>query len=134
MPRKKEYYLNLLMNLILFFTFSQEEALSHCVGPGCEKLSTPPSVYCSQDCVEKHAAYCLKKLSDRGVLHSSNPSEFVRGSGGVSVLEKGTGTLLVGVAAPSEKNLVPWLMEHPSYQVYLHTKGGKSKSSYHCNT
>ena len=50
------------------------------------------------------------------------------------MLEKGTGTLLVGVAAPSEKNLVPWLMEHPSYQVYLHTKGGKSKSSYHCNT
>lgn len=46
------------------------------------------------------------------------------------MLEKGTGMLLVGVAAPSEKNLVPWLMEHPSYQVYLHTKGGKSKSSF----
>ena len=109
--------------------FPQEvEAPSHCVGPGCEKSTTPPSVYCSQDCIEKHAAYSLKKLSDRGVLHSSNPSEFVRGPGGVSVVERGTGKLLVGIAAPSEKNLIPWLMEHPSYQVYLHTKPGKSES------
>ena len=96
------------------------------MGPGCDKPTTPPSVYCSQDCIEKHAAFSLKKLSDRGVLHSDNPSEFIRGPGGVSVVEKGTGKLLVGIAAPSEKNLIPWLTEHPSYQVYLHAKGSKS--------
>lgn len=84
-------------------------------------------MYCSKECIEKHASISLKKLSDRGVLHSSNPSEFVRGAGGVSVVERGTGKLLVGIAAPSEKNLIPWLKEHPSYQVYLHAKAGKSK-------
>ena len=106
---------------------SQEEtATRHCIGPGCEKMVTPPTAYCSEECIEKHAAYALKKLSDRGALHSSNPSEFVRGAGGVSVVEKATGKLLVGIAAPSEKNLIPWLKEHPSYQVYLHPKTGKS--------
>ena len=44
------------------------------------------------------------------------------------MVERGTGKLLVGIAAPSEKNLIPWLKEHPSYQVYLHAKGGKSES------
>lgn len=112
----------------------QEEpaTASRCVGPGCEKSTTPPSVYCSQECIEKHASVSLKKLSERGGIHSSNPSEFVRGPGGISVVERGTGKLIVGIAAPSEKNLVSWLTEHPSYHVYLHAKAGsKSKKEDH---
>ncbi len=65
----------------------------------------------------------MKKLSERGISFQSNPSEFVRGSGGVSVIEKATGKMLVGIAAPSEKNLIPWLKVHPSYQILLHKKG-----------
>lgn len=61
-------------------------------------------------------------LSDRGISFHSNPSDFVRGSGGVSVIEKATGKMLVGIAAPSERNLIPWLKEHPSFQVLLHKK------------
>ena len=72
--------------------------------------------------MDKYAALSLKKLSDRGISIQSNPSEFVRGSGGVSVIEMATGKMLVGIAAPSAKNLVNWLKQHPSYQVLLHKK------------
>lgn len=74
--------------------------------------------------MEKHASDALKMLSDRGISFQSSPSEFVRGSGGVSVIEKATGKMLVGFAAPSEKNLVPWLKEHTSFEVLLHKKKG----------
>lgn len=74
--------------------------------------------------MEKYASDSLKMLSDRGISFQSSPSEFVRGSGGVSVIEKATGKMLVGFAAPSEKNLIPWLKEHTSFQVLLHKKKG----------
>ena len=82
----------------------------------------PPSVYCGEACVEKHASNSLKKLSERGITFQHSPHEFVRGSGGVSVIEKATGKMLVGIAAPSEKNITNWLKEHPSFQVLLHKK------------
>jgi len=93
------------------------------VVPGCHKATAPPSVYCSEECLEKHASYSLKKLEERGFSIQNNPQEFVRGSGGVSVLEMATGKMLVGIAAPSAKNLVPWLKKHSSYQVLLHRRG-----------
>lgn len=74
--------------------------------------------------MEKYAADSLKMLSDRGITFQSSPREFVRGSGGVSVIEKATGKMLVGFAAPSERSLVPWLKEHTSFQVLLHKKKG----------
>ena len=35
------------------------------------------------------------------------------------MVEKATGKVVMGISAPSEKNLVPWLKVHPSYQVLL---------------
>ena len=66
----------------------------------------------------------IKLLSDKGVTIQTSPSEFVRGSGGVAVIEKATGKTLVGIMAPSEKNLASWLKLHPSYQVLLPTGKG----------
>ena len=101
----------------------QEEYTGSCIAPDCNKPTIPPSVYCGDACVEKHASSALKKLLDRGISFQSSPSEFVRGSGGVSVIEMATGKMLVGIAAPSQHGLVPWLKLHPSYQILLHKKG-----------
>ena len=46
------------------------------------------------------------------------------------MIEKATGKMLVGIVAPSEKNLVPWLKEHPSFQVLLHKKKGLASASF----
>lgn len=105
------------------FDLLQEVYTGSCIGPDCNKPTIPPSVYCGENCIEKHASYSIRKLSERGISFHSNPSEFVKGSGGVSVIEKATGKMLVGIAAPSEKNLVPWLKTHTSYQILLHKKG-----------
>ncbi len=99
----------------------------------CKKPTVPPSVYCSDQCLELHASHSLQKLEERGVSLQTNPQEFVRGSGGVSVLELATGKMLVGIAAPSAKNLVSWLKKHPSYQVLLHRKG-KGKQAFNVFT
>ena len=98
------------------------------MAPDCKKATIPPSVYCTDECLERHANYSLKKLEERGISFQTNPQEFVRGSGGVSMLEMATGKMLVGIAAPSAKNLVPWLKKHHSYQVLLHRKGKGSLS------
>lgn len=91
----------------------------------CPNKTVPPSVYCSKECIEKHVGNSLKKLASHGVNVTSNPSEFVKGSGGIVVVEKATNKILVGICAPSEKELVPWLQAHPSYQVLIHGKGKK---------
>ena len=102
----------------------QETSSASCIGPDCGKVATPPSVYCSDRCVERHAAKMLRVLAKRGVIVQTTPGEFVRGGGGVSVLERATGKMVMGLSAPSEKKLVGWLKMHPSYQVLLpHGKG-----------
>ncbi|XP_043945840.1 death-inducer obliterator 1 isoform X2 [Protopterus annectens] len=35
-----------------------------CIGPGCVSLAQPESVYCSSDCILKHAAAAIKSLSE----------------------------------------------------------------------
>ena len=47
------------------------------------------------------------------------------------MLEKATGKVVMGIVAPSEKNLVTWLKAHPSYQVLL--PAGKGMYMYMCS-
>ena len=109
----------------LSFTLFQELLVYKCMIPDCLNKTTPPSVYCSKECIEKHVSDSLEKLASQGVNLSSNPKEFVKGSGGITVVEKATKKIMVGICAPSEKELVPWLQAHPSYQVFIHSKGKK---------
>lgn len=37
----------------------------------------------------------------------------------VTVIQRGTGNILKGRAAPHRKLLVKWLMDHPSYEVFI---------------
>uniref|UniRef100_H3BAT1 Death-inducer obliterator 1 n=1 Tax=Latimeria chalumnae TaxID=7897 RepID=H3BAT1_LATCH len=39
-------------------------AVPKCIGPGCSRLALPDSVYCSNDCILKHAAATMKNLSE----------------------------------------------------------------------
>ena len=82
----------------------------------------------------------LRLLAKRGVSIQTTPGEFVRGGGGVSVMERATGKVVMGLAAPSESKLVGWLKSHPSYLVLLpHGKGNDNVVSLvfylcgHCN-
>ncbi|KAG8513298.1 Death-inducer obliterator 1, partial [Galemys pyrenaicus] len=36
---------------------------SRCIGPGCSRAAQPDSVYCSSDCILKHAAATMRSLS-----------------------------------------------------------------------
>ena len=40
------------------------------------------------------------------------------------MVDKVTGKTVIGISAPSDKNLVSWIKQHPSYQVLV--PGGKS--------
>lgn len=36
---------------------------ARCIGPGCSSVAQPDSVYCSSDCILKHAAATMRFLS-----------------------------------------------------------------------
>lgn len=48
-----------------------------CIGPGCSNVAQPDSVYCSNDCILKHAAATMKFLSS-GKEQKPKPKEKVK--------------------------------------------------------
>uniref|UniRef100_A0A672QMJ4 Death-inducer obliterator 1-like n=2 Tax=Sinocyclocheilus grahami TaxID=75366 RepID=A0A672QMJ4_SINGR len=42
----------------------EKAALPKCIGPGCSNDSLPESVYCSHQCIVRHAAAAMKSLSE----------------------------------------------------------------------
>ncbi|CAH2303124.1 death-inducer obliterator 1 [Pelobates cultripes] len=44
-------------------TVSESPEMAKCIGPGCSNIALPDSVYCSHDCILKHAAAAMKSLS-----------------------------------------------------------------------
>ncbi len=99
---------------------------------GCPNKTAPPSIYCSKECIETHVTKSLKQLASRGIRVSNDPSEFVKGSGGVGVVEKSSNKILVGLSAPREGELVSWLVAHPSYDILIPGKGKKCKWFMSC--
>ncbi|XP_037668089.1 LOW QUALITY PROTEIN: death-inducer obliterator 1-like [Choloepus didactylus] len=49
--------------LKIFQPVIEAPGASKCVGPGCSRVAQPDSVYCSNDCILKHAAATMKFLS-----------------------------------------------------------------------
>lgn len=47
----------------------------------------------------------------------SYQSEFVQPKEGIAVIERSTGRVIAGVAAPSQDELVYWLQDHPTFEV-----------------
>ncbi|EPQ19814.1 Death-inducer obliterator 1 [Myotis brandtii] len=49
--------------LKIFQPVTESPAAAKCIGPGCSSVAQPDSVYCSSDCILKHAAATMKFLS-----------------------------------------------------------------------
>ncbi|XP_007520437.2 death-inducer obliterator 1 [Erinaceus europaeus] len=49
--------------LKIFQPVVEASGASKCIGPGCSSVAQPDSVYCSNDCILKHAAATMKFLS-----------------------------------------------------------------------
>lgn len=49
--------------LKIFQPVSEAPGAAKCIGPGCASVAQPDSVYCSNDCILKHAAATMKFLS-----------------------------------------------------------------------
>ncbi|XP_006873449.1 PREDICTED: death-inducer obliterator 1 [Chrysochloris asiatica] len=49
--------------LKIFQPVVEAPGASKCIGPGCSKVAQPDSVYCSSECILKHAAATMKFLS-----------------------------------------------------------------------
>ncbi|MEQ2262191.1 hypothetical protein XENORESO_000648, partial [Xenotaenia resolanae] len=41
-----------------------DSSLPKCIGPGCDGIAQPESVYCGNDCILKHAAAAMKSITD----------------------------------------------------------------------
>ena len=50
--------------------------------------------------------------------HSESSSQLREG---IAVIERSTGRVIAGVAAPSQDELVDWLQDHPSFEVLCPT-------------
>lgn len=61
---------------VTYFILQVVEApgASRCIGPGCTNVAQPDSVYCSNDCILKHAAATMKFLSS-GKEQKPKPKE-----------------------------------------------------------
>ncbi|XP_053724415.1 death-inducer obliterator 1-like [Synchiropus splendidus] len=42
---------------------TEDASLPKCIGPGCENVAQPDSVYCGNDCILKHAAATMKTIT-----------------------------------------------------------------------
>ncbi|XP_019492765.1 PREDICTED: death-inducer obliterator 1 isoform X1 [Hipposideros armiger] len=49
--------------LKIFQPVTEAPGAAKCIGPGCSSVAQPDSVYCSNDCILKHAAATMKFLS-----------------------------------------------------------------------
>lgn len=60
-----------------------------CIGPGCSSVAQPDSVYCSSDCILKHAAAAMKFLSS-GKEPKPKPKEKTKAKADKLTLLKGS--------------------------------------------
>lgn len=51
------------LNPCLVLQVVEAPGAAKCIGPGCSSVAQPDSVYCSNDCILKHAAATMRFLS-----------------------------------------------------------------------
>ncbi|XP_055853477.1 uncharacterized protein LOC129917135 [Episyrphus balteatus] len=105
----------------------------------CKKQARANSIYCSDDCIRKHAQNALNAVKVPEAIPPSppvklGPDEKKKKSKGlfedllsmadrkpkverVCVLERRTGKLLTGSNAPTTLNLKKWLQDNPTFEV-----------------
>ncbi|XP_048590673.1 PHD finger protein 3 isoform X2 [Nematostella vectensis] len=113
-----------------------------CISPNCSSVTEGKSRYCSDACIARYAEDSLKVLSEERKRRQGNsapsprtstsPSSSlrmpwdsptpqtpasVRVSERIAVIEKSTGRVIAGVAAPTEGQLFYWLQKHPTFEI-----------------
>uniref|UniRef100_A0A182WML5 PHD finger protein 3 n=1 Tax=Anopheles minimus TaxID=112268 RepID=A0A182WML5_9DIPT len=99
----------------------------------CSKQAKPSSIYCSDECIRKHASNTVAnalstakadKAKERPNVASTSVSVTAGASADLSndshmviVMERKTGRCLTGKNAPSLENLKSWLQAHPTFEV-----------------
>ncbi|XP_033623008.1 death-inducer obliterator 1 [Fukomys damarensis] len=63
--------------LKIFQPVIETPGASRCIGPGCSSVAQPESVYCSNDCILKHAAATMRNLNS-GKEQKPKPKEKVK--------------------------------------------------------
>lgn len=93
--------------------------IQRCIVGDCKRDARLGSVYCSNDCIVRHAQESLRLLRSDKQRVSGNkpidvrPSEVDR----VMVMERRSGRVLTGPDAPTEAQLEIWLETHPTFEV-----------------
>ncbi|KAK8734955.1 hypothetical protein OTU49_005745, partial [Cherax quadricarinatus] len=93
---------------------------NECVVESCNKAPKADSIYCSNDCVLKHAQMSLKMLGKtdkveqvQNVVDAVNALE--KSEPRVLVYQKNTAKILTGGEAPTLGQLKEWLKDHPDF-------------------
>lgn len=63
--------------LKIFQPVIEPPGASRCIGPGCSSVAQPESVYCSNDCILKHAAATMRNLNS-GKEQKPKPKEKIK--------------------------------------------------------
>lgn len=130
-----------------------------CITAGCSMFADHHSLYCSPECIQRHAEESLKMIAEErnkrmgsksSVSSSKNvttptssflgpvpwnshpPSvsshaESTLSKEGVAVIERSTGRVFAGVAAPTQEEIVEWLQDHPTFEVLRPSVGKDEK-------
>ena len=105
------------LNIFIFFCIFQEEKKCFV----CDKIPKEGSIYCSDDCITKHANKAielLKKTKPKGQTDLKRP---------VLVTDPLSNAMLQGPSAPTEATLHSWLLSHPTFHVVLPKSSPSSK-------
>lgn len=95
----------------------------------CHKSARTNSIYCSDDCIRKHAQNSTGSAkttttptattTTANKTGPNNQKLFQSKNDRVIVFERKTGRCLAGIGAPTTSNLKQWLHENPTFEVVL---------------
>lgn len=98
---------------------SSKDALSKTGCIVCRKFARVNSIYCSDECILKHAQDSLGTQAGSKAESDTEkpPLDKQKPESRVIVYERKSGRLLAGPNAPTAENLRPWLQKNPTFEV-----------------
>ena len=93
----------------------------------CDKDPREGWIFCSTECIRKHAVKAIE------ILSKNKSKTSLVSKTHVLVMEPLTNTMLNGPNAPLESNLETWLLSHPTYHAVLPSSDPSAKF-YGANT
>lgn len=91
----------------------------------CSSVARPSSIYCSDDCIRKHASTTTTQLTATATTTTTDAKStrdeitpiVANKNNRVDVYEPKTGRCLTGNSAPTVENLSQWLQQHQTFEV-----------------